>query len=43
MAKHTGKSLEDINKATDHDNYMNVEETIKFGICDNIRQNVSLQ
>lgn len=34
LAEHTGKSIEDINKATGFDNYMNAEEAVKFGICD---------
>lgn len=36
LAKHTGKSLEEINEATSFDNYMNAEEAIKFGLCDKI-------
>ncbi len=34
LAKHTGKSLEEINKATSFDNYMNAEKSVEFGICD---------
>lgn len=36
LAKHTGKTLEEINKATDHDNFMTAEEAIAFGLCDNV-------
>lgn len=43
LAAHTGKSLKEIDKATAFDNYMNAEEAIKFGICDEItRRNVIL-
>lgn len=42
LAEHTGKSLEEINKATNFDNYMNAEEAIAFGICDEITANVRL-
>ena len=41
LANHTGKSLKEINKATSFDNYMNAEEAIKFGICDEICTNVT--
>ena len=37
LAKHTGKSLKEINKATSFDNFMNAKEAIEFGICDEIR------
>lgn len=36
LAKHTGKSIAEIEKAIEHDNYMGAEEAIKFGICDKI-------
>ena len=36
LAKHTGKSLEEINKATAFDNLMSAEEAVEFGICDAI-------
>ncbi|MBR5509937.1 MAG: ATP-dependent Clp protease proteolytic subunit [Lachnospiraceae bacterium] len=36
LAKHTGKTLEEINKATAYDNYMNAEQAVAFGICDRI-------
>lgn len=37
LAKHTGKTLKEIDKATSFDNYMNAEEAVKFGICDEVR------
>jgi ATP-dependent Clp protease protease subunit len=37
LSEHTGKTLKEINKATSFDNYMNAEEAIKFGLCDEIR------
>ena len=36
IAKHTGKTLEEIDEATSFDNYMNAEEAIEFGLCDRI-------
>ena len=36
LAKHTGKTLEEINKATAFDNFMSAEEAVEFGICDAI-------
>ena len=37
LAEHTGKSIEEIDEATSFDNYMNAEESVKFGLCDEIR------
>lgn len=37
LAKHTGKTLKAINKATSFDNFMNAEEAVAFGICDEIK------
>lgn len=36
LAKHTGKTVKEINKATSFDNYMNAEEAIRFGLCDKV-------
>ena len=36
LARHTGKSVEEINAATSYDNYMNAEESVAFGLCDDI-------
>ena len=38
LAKHTGKTLKEINKATSFDNYMNAEEAVAFGICDAVTE-----
>lgn len=37
LAKHTGKTIEEINEATSFDNFMNAEDSVKFGLCDEIR------
>lgn len=37
LAKHTGKSIEEIDEATSFDNFMNAEEAVEFGICDKIK------
>ena len=37
LAKHTGKKLEEIDEATSFDNFMNANEAVEFGICDEIR------
>ncbi len=42
LAKHTGKSMRDINKATGYDNYMKAEEAIAFGICDSITDSIQI-
>lgn len=34
LAKHTGKTKEEIDEATRFDNYLNAKESIEFGICD---------
>lgn len=34
LAKHTGKTIEEIDKATSFDNYMDAEQAIEFGLCD---------
>ena len=36
LAKHTGKTPREIDKATAHDNFMTASESVKFGICDKI-------
>ena len=36
LAKHTGKTEEEIEKATEYDHYFNSEESIEFGLCDQI-------
>ena len=37
LAKHTGKTMEEIDEATSFDNFMNAKEAIEFGLCDEIR------
>ena len=37
LSKHTGKTKKAIDKAISFDNYMNAEEAVEFGICDEIR------
>lgn len=34
LAKHTGKTIEEINEATAFDHYMNAKEAVDFGLCD---------
>ncbi len=34
LAKHTGKSIAEIDNATSFDNYMDAEQAIDFGLCD---------
>lgn len=36
LSKHTGRSIEEIEKATVFDHYMTPEEAVEFGICDKI-------
>ena len=40
LAKHTGKSIEEIDAATDHDNFMTAAQAVEFGICDKIVENI---
>lgn len=40
LAKHTGKTVKEIDKATAFDNYMNADEAIKFGICDKVTSGI---
>ncbi len=37
LQRHTGRTAEEIEKATSFDNFMNAQEAIDFGICDAIR------
>ena len=36
LAKHTGKSEEEVEKATGFDQYFSPEESVEFGLCDQI-------
>lgn len=40
LSKHTGKSIDEINDATSYDHYMNAEEAVAFGICDQIIEKI---
>lgn len=39
LAKHSGKSLEDIARDTDRDNFMGAEEAVKYGLVDKVLSN----
>lgn len=43
LAKHTKKTRKVIDKATDHDNYMNAEEAIEFGMCDAVTNTLKVE
>lgn len=43
LAEHTGKNIEEIDKATSFDNYMNADEAIEFGICDKITKSIQVK
>lgn len=40
LAEHTGKTEEEIDKATGFDNYMDAREAIEFGICDAVSEKI---
>ncbi|MCR5735771.1 MAG: ATP-dependent Clp protease proteolytic subunit [Lachnospiraceae bacterium] len=40
LAEHTGKSPEEIDKATSFDNYMDASQAIEFGLCDMITETI---
>ena len=40
LAKHTGKTMEQIAEATAFDNYMTAEQAVEFGICDRITDSI---
>ena len=42
LAEHTGRTIEEINKATSFDNYMSAEEALRFGIVDMIMDGITL-
>lgn len=41
LAEHTGKTIKQIDKATDHDNFMTAQEAVTFGICDKVIESLS--
>jgi len=38
MAQHTGKSIEDVARETDRDNFLTAEEAMAFGMIDQVLQ-----
>ena len=36
LAKHTGKSIEDITRDTERDNFMTAQEALEYGLIDNV-------
>jgi ATP-dependent Clp protease protease subunit len=36
LAKHTGKTLEDIDRDTDRDNFMSADESVNYGLVDKV-------
>lgn len=36
LAEHTGKTKEEIDDATRFDNYMNAQQSVEFGLCDQV-------
>ena len=41
LAQQTGRSVNEIEQATSYDHYLDAEETVHFGLCDQIR-NITL-
>ena len=40
LARHVGKTREEVDRATSYDNYMNAEESVTFGICDDVSSDI---
>lgn len=40
LAKHSGKTTQEIDRATEHDNFMSAEEAIAFGLCDGVADRI---
>ena len=38
MAQHTGKSVEEVERDTDRDNFLTAEEAVEYGIVDKVLQ-----
>lgn len=36
ISKYSGKTIEEVEKATDHDHFYTAEESLEFGLCDEI-------
>ena len=43
LAKHTGKSIEEIDRATSFDNYMDAAQAIEFGLCDKTTDKIIME
>jgi ATP-dependent Clp protease protease subunit len=39
LAKHTGKTVEEVEKDSDRDNYMTAEESVAYGLVDKVLEN----
>ncbi len=42
LAKHTGKTIEEIDRATSFDNYMDADQAIEFGLCDRMTDTIMI-
>jgi ATP-dependent Clp protease protease subunit len=42
LAKHTGQSIERIEKETDRDNFLSAEEAVAFGLVDNVLERIPI-
>ena len=42
LAKHTGQSLERIEKETDRDNFMSAQEAVEFGLVDSVLERIPM-
>src|SRR6516162_3795224 len=42
LAKHTGQSIEKIEKETDRDNFLSAEEAVAFGLVDNVLERIPI-
>ncbi len=43
LAKHTGQTLDDIEKDTDRDNFMSAEQAQKYGLIDSVLENRTIE
>ncbi len=41
LAEHTGKTVEEINEDTRYDHYMNAQEAVDYGLCDQILESLN--
>ncbi len=40
LAKHTGRSIKQVDRATNYDHFMSAQEAVKFGLCDKITESL---